>query len=153
MNKKETTVIIKGKGLLNKNEELWDVALRNIGIMLTDEYVLRFIYLMEKAKTVGIEKISLSDSVDIEHEAHKEIERRREQEPAAHNVLFDLELKDFMLSIKTVNIMSCNQVRTIRDLVRLNRKDLLLFRPMSNKTLVELDEFMAKFNLSWGMDI
>ena len=73
---------MKEKGLLLRdNEALWDVALRCIGIQLPDEYVLRFVRLLDKAKEIGLGKISLNDSVDIEHYAHHELERRiKEQE-------------------------------------------------------------------------
>lgn len=72
---------MKEKGLLRDDEALWDVALRCIGIQLPDEYVLRFIRLLDMAKEVGLGKISLNDSVDIEHYARQELERRmKEQE-------------------------------------------------------------------------
>ena len=67
---------MKEKGLLRDDEALWDVALRCIGIQLPDEYVLRFVRLLDKAKEVGLGKITLDDSVDIEHGARQELERR-----------------------------------------------------------------------------
>jgi len=71
---------MEGKGLLLRDDEaLWDVALRCIGIQLPDEYVLRFMRLLDKAKEVGLGKITLDDSVDIERGARQELERRMKE--------------------------------------------------------------------------
>lgn len=61
-------------------ETLWDIALRGIGIQLPDEYVLRFCQLVHKANQIGLEKISLSDMVEIETWAQQELERRVKKE-------------------------------------------------------------------------
>ena len=67
----------ENKLILQGNEHLWDVALRSIGIFLPDEYVLRFVMLLEKTKEVGsLDQISLNDVVDIEKSAHEEFVKR-----------------------------------------------------------------------------
>ena len=67
-------------GVLQGAETLWDVALRGIGIQLPDEYVLRFCALLKRRDVTGLEKMTLSDVVEIEHEARQEMERRVKKE-------------------------------------------------------------------------
>ena len=66
-------------GILQGEERLWDVALRGIGIVLPDEYVLRFCALLKKAGEVGLKDIRLDDLTDIEFGAHEEMERRTKE--------------------------------------------------------------------------
>lgn len=63
-------------GILQGEERLWDVALRGIGIVLPDEYVLRFCALLKKAGDVGLKDIRLSDMTDIEYDARQDAEQR-----------------------------------------------------------------------------
>ncbi len=63
-------------GILKRDELLWDVAMRGIGIQLPDEYVLRFVRLLDKVKQLGLGQVSLSDFADIENEARQEMMNR-----------------------------------------------------------------------------
>lgn len=67
------------KGSLEGKEVLWDVALRSIGIFLSDEYVLRFTKLMNLASQKGLGNIKLDDTTDIEFEAREEIKARHKK--------------------------------------------------------------------------
>lgn len=63
-------------GILTKKEQLWDVALRGIGIQLPDEYVIRFVGLLTLANHCGINKLTIGDMTDIENNARQSMENR-----------------------------------------------------------------------------
>lgn len=72
----KTKTMKEKNGVLTGAEVLWDVALRGIGIQLPDEYVLRFCQLVHKANQISLDKIALSDMVEIETWARQELEKR-----------------------------------------------------------------------------
>jgi DNA-directed RNA polymerase alpha subunit len=46
-----------------------------------------------------------------------------------------------------------NDIKTVRDLVRLHRTDFLKLRSTGKKTCKEIDEFLLDHDLRWGMDV
>ena len=61
-------------------------------------------------------------------------------------------LVDTDLSVRALCILRAKEVVTLADLVLYNREDLLKFRNMGKKTMEELDQLLATFGLSFGMD-
>ena len=59
----------------------------------------------------------------------------------------------FDLSVRALNGLRAAEIATVKDLVRHQRSDLKDFRNFGEKSLEELDDFLAAHNLSWGMKI
>ncbi len=67
--------------------------------------------------------------------------------------LLKTKLVDMDLSVRALNCLKSAEVETLGELVVFNKTDLLKFRNFGKKSLTELDELLAKLNLSFGMDI
>ena len=67
--------------------------------------------------------------------------------------LLSTKLDDCDLSVRALQCLRYAELRTIGDLVRYNRADLLKFRNFGKKSLTEIDEFLERNNLHWNMDI
>ncbi|MBD5201580.1 MAG: DNA-directed RNA polymerase subunit alpha [Bacteroidales bacterium] len=67
--------------------------------------------------------------------------------------LLKTKLSDMGLSVRALNCLKSAEVETLGELVAFNKNDLLRFRNFGRKSLTELDEILAKNNLSFGMDI
>jgi DNA-directed RNA polymerase subunit alpha len=67
--------------------------------------------------------------------------------------LLNTKLSDMDLSVRALNCLKSADVDTLASLVKFQRADLMKFRNFGRKSLTELDELLAKHNLSFGMDI
>ena len=67
--------------------------------------------------------------------------------------ILDQRMINFSLCVRTLTILHQAKVDTVRDLVRLNKIDILKIRNAGRKTLAELDDFICDHNLNWGMDV
>lgn len=67
--------------------------------------------------------------------------------------ILDQRMINFELKTHTLSVLHQAKVDTVRDLVRLNKIDILKFRNAGRKTLAELDDFICDHNLNWGMDV
>lgn len=67
--------------------------------------------------------------------------------------LLKSKLVDMELSVRALNCLKSAEVETLGDLVKFNKNDLLKFRNFGKKSLTELDDLLARLNLSFGMDI
>jgi len=89
--------------------------------------------------TIEIEEKPVTDEFD------EELLRMRQ--------LLKTRLQDMDLSVRALNCLKAAEVDTLGDLVKYTKNDLLKFRNFGKKSLTELDELLAKLNLSFGMDI
>ncbi|BAG83332.1 MAG: DNA-directed RNA polymerase subunit alpha [Candidatus Azobacteroides pseudotrichonymphae] len=67
--------------------------------------------------------------------------------------LLKSKLSDMELSVRALNCLKAEAIETLEDLVKYQKSDLMKFRNFGKKSLVELDELLAKLNLTFGMDI
>ena len=67
--------------------------------------------------------------------------------------LLNRKLMDFPFSVRSLNLLTANDIITVRDLVKLNKTDWLKFRNGGKKSLMELDDFITEHGLSWGMNV
>lgn len=67
--------------------------------------------------------------------------------------ILDQRMINFELKTHTLSVLHQAKVDTVRDLVRLNKIDILKIRNAGRKTLAELDDFICDHNLNWGMDV
>ena len=82
-----------------------------------------------------------------------EIPGKTPRTPGHDNELLDRNLVDFALTVRTINALGMNDIKTVRDLVRLHRTDFLNLRSTGKKTLNEIEEFLLDHDLRWGMDV
>ena len=82
-----------------------------------------------------------------------EIMPNKEEVEKTTSTILDQRVFNFELKTRTLRILRRAKVETVRDLVRLNKIDVLQFRNAGKKTLAELDDFICDHNLNWGMDV
>ena len=91
------------------------------------------------------EKITLeAPETETNEEFDEEILRMRQ--------LLKTRLVDMELSVRALNCLKSAEVETLGELVTYNKNDLLKFRNFGRKSLTELDDLLARLNLSFGMD-
>lgn len=91
------------------------------------------------------EKITLeAPETETTEEFDEEVLRMRQ--------LLKTKLVDMELSVRALNCLKSAEVETLGELVTYNKNDLLKFRNFGRKSLTELDELLARLNLSFGMD-
>ena len=62
-------------------------------------------------------------------------------------------LSEFDFSVRCLNCLRYADIRTIADLVRLQKRDVLCLRNFGKKSLTELDDFIEEKGLQWGMNV
>ena len=67
--------------------------------------------------------------------------------------ILDAKLEDQDFSVRTLNVLRCAELVTVRDLVRYKRADLLKFRNFGKVSLQNIDEWLEKHELHFGMDV
>jgi DNA-directed RNA polymerase subunit alpha len=67
--------------------------------------------------------------------------------------LLKQRLIDLELSVRALNCLKAADIKTLGELVKLSRNDLLRFRNFGKKSLTELDELLETLKLSFGMDV
>ena len=67
--------------------------------------------------------------------------------------ILDAKLEDQDFAIRTLNVLRRAELVTVRDLVRYKRADLLKFRNFGKVSLRDIDEWLAKHDLHFGMDV
>ncbi|MDR2292158.1 MAG: DNA-directed RNA polymerase subunit alpha [Prevotellaceae bacterium] len=67
--------------------------------------------------------------------------------------LLKQRLTDMELSVRALNCLKAADIKTLGELVKLSRNDLLRFRNFGKKSLTELDELLETLKLSFGMDV
>lgn len=92
------------------------------------------------------ERITLESQEEIENEEFDEDVLKMRQ-------LLKSKLVDMGLSVRALNCLKSAEVETLGDLVKYQKNDLLKFRNFGKKSLTELDDLIARHNLSFGMDI
>ena len=92
------------------------------------------------------ERITLESQEEIENEEFDEDVLKMRQ-------LLKSKLVDMGLSVRALNCLKSAEVETLGDLVKYQKNDLLKFRNFGKKSLTELDDLIARHNLTFGMDI
>ncbi len=108
----------------------------------------------EKAKVLeGVPSISLvfrnKESIETVIESLQHLRSKFLKGPA----ILDAKLEDQDFAIRTLNVLRCAELVTVRDLVRYKRTDLLKFRNFGKVSLRDIDEWLERHDLQWGMDV
>ena len=57
------------------------------------------------------------------------------------------------LSVRALACLRAAGIKTVRELVRMQKSDIIRLRNVGNKTTIELDDFLYDHKLTWGMDV
>lgn len=98
------------------------------------------------AMSIKINMISKYKGDDNEKEFNIEEFKKNEKMYILSENLFNLDL-----SARTINVLRGTDLKTIYDLVRLNRLDLLKYRNFGKKSLIELEDMLSDRGLRFGM--
>lgn len=109
---------------------------------------------LKEAARILIQHFMLFSDERITLEAPEETENEEfDEEVLKMRQLLKSKLVDMELSVRALNCLKSAEVETLGDLVKFNKNDLLKFRNFGKKSLTELDDLLARLNLSFGMDI
>lgn len=67
--------------------------------------------------------------------------------------LLERKVVDLPLSVRTVNMLKAGGLETVADMVRLKKTDYLKFRNFGKRSLGEISDFLATYNLEFGMNV
>ncbi|MBR1929534.1 MAG: DNA-directed RNA polymerase subunit alpha [Paludibacteraceae bacterium] len=109
--------------------------------------------LEEAAKILIFHFMLFSDEKIIIEETKKVQQPNQDEENQRMRQLLNSRLIDMDLSVRALNCLKAAEVDTLGQLVAYHRADLLKFRNFGKKSLTELDEFLERNNLAFGMDI
>ena len=73
-----------------------------------------------------------------------------DEEKKKPNAALDIKIQDLDLSARAYNCMVMNDIKTLGDLIKWNKKDLLGLRNLGRGTLNELDQIVDYYGLSFG---
>lgn len=92
-------------------------------------------------KKISIESAVESDSKELDEESLR----------MRHLLL--TKLSDMGLSVRAYNCLKAADIDTFADLVSYSRNELMKFRNFGKKSLNEIDQFVEKMKLQFGMDV
>ena len=131
---------IDGQGIVRMEKRWYDIRIN--GSILT--------LFHEGDDTTEIQGVVL---VEILEAKPKTVEIMPNKEEGEKTTILDQRMINFELKTHTLSVLHQAKVDTVRDLVRLNKIDILKIRNAGRKTLAELDDFICDHNLNWGMDV
>ena len=109
---------------------------------------------LKEAAKILIQHFLLFSDERITLEAPEETENDEfDEEILKMRQLLKQKLVDMDLTVRALNCLKSAEVETLGDLVKFNKNDLLKFRNFGKKSLTELEDLLARLNLSFGMDI
>ena len=109
---------------------------------------------LKEASKILIYHLMLFSDEKITIEAPESNDNDEFDEEVLHmRQLLKSKLTDMELSVRALNCLKSAEVETLGELVQFNKTDLLKFRNFGKKSLTELDDLLARLNLSFGMDI
>ena len=131
---------IDGQGIVKMEKSWYDIRIN--GSILT--------LFHEGDDTTEIQGVVV---VEILEAKPKTVEIIPNKEEGEKTTILDQRMINFELKTHTLSVLHQAKVDTVRDLVRLNKIDILKIRNAGRKTLAELDDFICDHNLNWGMDV
>ncbi len=108
---------------------------------------------LKEAAKILIQHFMLFSDDRITLEAQEEIDNEEfDEDVLKMRQLLKSKLVDQGLSVRALNCLKSAEVETLGELVQFQKNDLLKFRNFGRKSLTELDDLLARLNLSFGMD-
>ena len=121
--------------------------------ILTDGSIQPKEALKEAAKILIHHFMLFSDEKIAMETVDTEVNEEFDEEILHMRQLLKTKLSDIDLSVRALNCLKAADVDTLGELVHYNKNDLLKFRNFGKKSLTELDELLARLDLSFGMEI
>ena len=108
-------------------------------------------------KTLQQELDECRKALDIK----KEVQARLQNTKAKYSTeeiieladLFNKEIKDLPLEVRTMNILRISDICTLGDLLKIGKMGLLKLRNCGPKTRSDIEDFMENNGLSWDIDV
>ena len=108
-------------------------------------------------KTLQQELDECRKALDIK----KEVQARLQNTKAKYSTeeiieladLFNKEIKDLPLEVRTMNILRISDICTLGDLLKIGKMGLLKLRNCGPKTRHDIEQFMENNGLSWDIDV
>lgn len=108
---------------------------------------------LKEAARILIQHFMLFSDDRITLETQEETENEEfDEDILKMRQLLKSKLIDQGLSVRALNCLKSAEVETLGDLVKFQKNDLLKFRNFGRKSLTELDDLLARLNLTFGMD-
>ena len=108
-------------------------------------------------KTLQQELDECRKALDIKKEVQARLKDAKAkystEEVIAMTELFNKEIKDLPLEVRTMNILRMSDISTLGDLLKIGKMGLLKLRNCGPKTRNDIEEFMKNNGLSWDIDV
>jgi DNA-directed RNA polymerase alpha subunit len=108
-------------------------------------------------KTLQQELDECRKALDIKKEVQARLKNAKAkystEEVIAMTELFNKEIKDLPLKVRTMNILRMSDISTLGDLLKIGKMGLLKLRNCGPKTRNDIEEFMKNNGLSWDIDV
>lgn len=97
--------------------------------------------------------IELSAKLDFQESAYEKYRSYLGPKGGEITDLLNTSIRDVTLTARSYNCVCAADVETLGDLVRCHPNQLLKFRNFGRKSLREIEDMLAGFNLHFGMDV
>jgi DNA-directed RNA polymerase subunit alpha len=71
----------------------------------------------------------------------------------AEELLLNQMVDEQDLSVRALSCLRAAGIKTVRELVRIQKSDITRLRNVDKKTTIELDDYLYDHNLKWGMNV
>ena len=108
-------------------------------------------------KTLQQELDECRKALDIKKEVQARLQNTKAkystEEIIALADMFNKEIKDLPLKVRTMNILRISDICTLGDLLKIGKMGLLKLRNCGPKTRSDIEDFMENNGLSWDIDV
>ena len=115
--------------------------------------IRKFNYAIKELADLKQENNSLKE--EIKNVKMQLIMQEGEEEEQSEDVppsVFSIRLVNCNLPVRVLNVTKAADIDTIGDLVQYSKFEMVKFRNLGKKSLMQLDEFIHEMGLEWGMD-
>lgn len=74
------------------------------------------------------------------------------KEERLNSSIFQKRIIDLNLTVRSLNVLKSNNCETLGDVVKLTKEEISKYRNMGKKSYIEINDFLTKLGLHWGMN-
>ena len=74
------------------------------------------------------------------------------KEERLNSSIFQKRIIDLNLTVRSLNVLKSNNCETLGDVVKLTKEEICKSRNMGKKSFIEINDFLTKLGLHWGMN-
>ena len=108
-------------------------------------------------KTLQQELDECRKALDIKKEVQARLQNTKAKYSTGEIIaladLFNKEIKDLPLKVRTMNILRISDICTLGDLLKIGKMGLLKLRNCGPKTRSDIEDFMENNGRSWDIDV